>query len=755
MRKFAGSRTAMIILILCVNLIIQTISYAAGSGAPAPDDRFSPSRIAAGIKAGVSLDRGLAGGKGADGYYEFNGTGIEKVEYFRYGMYEEEGFNRPYWADEAVVGAYAREGFNAVRFHVFFGPYMKNDTHKMDKAILDAVEEYVNIILDQGMYAIFTVAGYEGGTYVGSHYESDWAKDEYAGYVDARFSALWTQAAERFKNYDERVIFEAVNEPHMGLDRFDLEKEEDLTKLVEELTKLINRMNAIFVDAVRKTGGNNEKRLLLLCELFDKPQYRLSKLALPDDRHIGVAPHYYECAFWPGWSRDDDWARGSVDAIFDGMDEFITKTGIPIIITEGAIMSAMPYEDRLDLADYSAERLAELGIPWCWFEIDDDGGVPEDLRCMLYHWREQRWLLPEIRDILLKYVKQAKPPDDAPPAGPDNSTPSNPSQSGGVNNDGGAKPGVSGSTSAGGPGGSKAIIGGSDAGTLNGSGGGINADKKDKKTVPGDGKSIFESSNETLTHIRYISGYPDGGVKPDSAITRAEASIMLYRVLSDMGIDADAGGDREPAYAFPDAEGDAWYVAAVSYIAGKGYVLGYPDGAFKPESSITRAEFAAILARIASEGNSSPDEPGENYSPDEPGGGFGSYPNIGPDSGPESSPSIAVYNGSAGRFGDITDGHWAGGYISVCSAKGWMTGYPDGTFKPDNYITRAEAITTVNRAFDRKADLIGIPGAAPSFHDLPISHWAYADVTEAAVAHDFIRNENGFEIWQSFYFSKG
>jgi hypothetical protein len=406
------TRVLLLLLLLCITLAAflvkpQLMTVLAAQPASAlseihsPGDRFSPTRIVADIKAGVHLDYGLGGTRVENGYYEFDGSGAEKVDYLRYGVFAEEGHLMPVWSDSDIVAAYRSEGFNAVRFPVYFGTYMQNDSHLMDAAILDAMEEYVNIILQNDMYAIFCAGDYFGWTYVGDHLSNDWMKEEYAPYVYARFAALWQQVAERFKDYDERVIFEANNEPHFDFEPY-LDRDGDFQVIGEILKKWINDMNQIFVEVVRQSGGNNDKRLLLLNIVPLVGQQTLDSTYLPDDDHIGIAPHYYERAFWSYWNRGYQESIDDIDELMDSFEDFIDKTGVPIVITEGAIMEGMPYRDRLDLADYSIERLMELGIPWFWIDYDEDGTNPAEHRCALYHWREKRWIWPELRDILTR-----------------------------------------------------------------------------------------------------------------------------------------------------------------------------------------------------------------------------------------------------------------------------------------------------------------------------------------------------------------
>ncbi|MDR2132694.1 MAG: S-layer homology domain-containing protein [Clostridiales Family XIII bacterium] len=186
--------------------------------------------------------------------------------------------------------------------------------------------------------------------------------------------------------------------------------------------------------------------------------------------------------------------------------------------------------------------------------------------------------------------------------------------------------------------------------------------------------------------VAYIAGYPDDTVRPDGGLTRAEVAAMLFRLISD----ADKDDPRTPA--FTDVEEGKWYAQSIAYLAELGILNGYADGSFKPSAEITRAEFAAILSRFDAS------------------------------------------QGAAGEavFSDVPQSHWAFDEIANAAEKGWVNGYPDGTFKPQITITRAEAVTAINNALRRELTAADIPADAPHFVDLPESHWAYADIVEAA-----------------------
>lgn len=206
----------------------------------------------------------------------------------------------------------------------------------------------------------------------------------------------------------------------------------------------------------------------------------------------------------------------------------------------------------------------------------------------------------------------------------------------------------------------------------------------------------------TDDHIAYISGYPDGMVKPANDITRAEVAMIFYRLLRD-----DVREEYDAThFDFTDVNENAWYAKAISTLTNLDIITGYSDGTFRPNNAITRAEFATICSRVdaLSAGNKT--------------------------------------------FTDVTAAHWAYRYIASAADKGWISGYPDGSFKPDSNITRAEAMTLVNRVLDRSnltldsftADMKVWPDNADT------NSWFYKAVQEATNAHDYKRVEK-IEVW--------
>ena len=205
-------------------------------------------------------------------------------------------------------------------------------------------------------------------------------------------------------------------------------------------------------------------------------------------------------------------------------------------------------------------------------------------------------------------------------------------------------------------------------------------------------------------HFAYVIGYPDGGVHPHATITRAETATIFFRLLTEK----TRKDNLTKYHSFRDVPQGAWYNAAVATMAKLKIITGYPDGTFQPDAPVTRAEFAAIAARF--------DE--------------------------KSARTTA-------SFRDIY-GHWAERHISRSAELGWIRGYTDNTFRPDQSITRAEAMALINRVLNRnpesKDDLLR---SMNIFNDnLDTAKWYYLDVQEAANSHDFIRKANGYEMWK-------
>ena len=230
-------------------------------------------------------------------------------------------------------------------------------------------------------------------------------------------------------------------------------------------------------------------------------------------------------------------------------------------------------------------------------------------------------------------------------------------------------------------------------------GGGGGGSHKPTVTIPDDVPTGLNGDD----HYAYIVGYPDSTVRPQNGITRAEVATIFFRLLTDETRNANSTKSNS----YSDVAAGAWYNHAVSTLSAMGIVKGDSQGKFNPNAPITRAEFAAIAARFDDKANT-----------------------------------------TAVDFSDIAS-HWAKDEISAAANNGWINGYTDGTFRPNNKITRAEAMTLVNRVLKR------LPETAEDLHNDMIkwsdnsdtSAWYYLAVQEATNSHYYDLKENKHEKW--------
>ena len=204
-------------------------------------------------------------------------------------------------------------------------------------------------------------------------------------------------------------------------------------------------------------------------------------------------------------------------------------------------------------------------------------------------------------------------------------------------------------------------------------------------------------------HFAYILGYRGGLVRPEANITRAEVTMIFFRLLKE-----DVREQNLSAFnSFTDVGTGQWHNTAISTMAGLGIVDGYASGCFKPDAPITRAEFAAIAARFS------------NKSAD-----------------------------NSKSFTDVS-GHWAEKAIGKAFREGWVNGYSDGTFKPNNRLTRAEAIAMINRVLNRNPETPDdlLPEMITWEDNMDPAKWYYMDIQEASNSHEFERKDNQKERW--------
>ena len=205
-------------------------------------------------------------------------------------------------------------------------------------------------------------------------------------------------------------------------------------------------------------------------------------------------------------------------------------------------------------------------------------------------------------------------------------------------------------------------------------------------------------------HKAYMFGYPDGNFLPERNMTREEATAMFARLLKDYPRER-----RSYNIPFKDVAESDWSQQAIGFMLEKGMIQGYEDGSFRPKADISRAEFAAMAARFDK-----------------------------------------LVAGGGNSFFDVPDTHWAVASIDSAAAKGWVTGYPDGSFKPERKITRAEVVNITNKMLDRFADRDFVRGHLSEmiqFKDLTEADWAYFPIMEATNGHDYTRKAAQEENW--------
>lgn len=204
----------------------------------------------------------------------------------------------------------------------------------------------------------------------------------------------------------------------------------------------------------------------------------------------------------------------------------------------------------------------------------------------------------------------------------------------------------------------------------------------------------------TDDHIQYLFGYPEGTFGPENNMTRAEVAQMFYNLLLDQDVTITKTFDDVPA--------NAWYAKAVNTLASLGVVSGVGNGDFEPERSITRAEFTSIAMKFA-EGKT----------------------------------------GGTNIFSDVKSTDWFYRAVVNSTQYGWIHGYGDGTFRPNNPITRVEVTAIVNNMLGREADVDFVTehyDELNHFSDLVVSHWGYYHIVEATNDHDYTKPSSG-ENW--------
>jgi mRNA-degrading endonuclease toxin of MazEF toxin-antitoxin module len=201
-------------------------------------------------------------------------------------------------------------------------------------------------------------------------------------------------------------------------------------------------------------------------------------------------------------------------------------------------------------------------------------------------------------------------------------------------------------------------------------------------------------------HNAYVSGYPDGTFRPAGKLTRAEASQMLYNLLTETARTMYSSSSNS----FSDISADKWYNIPVSTLTNAGAINGYANGTFRPAQNITRAEFIKIVVAM-----------------------------------------YGVDTTATCSYTDLPTSNWAYQYIATATKLGWIAGYSDGSCRPGSTMSRAETVTFLNRVLSRSFDT-SYTGSLKTFFDVPSGQWYYNNVMEAANGHNYTRSGSA-EVW--------
>lgn len=278
------------------------------------------------------------------------------------GLAAETSWGNPKTTKE-MIDAVCEKGFNTIRIPVTWDSHVGSaPEYEVDSEWMDRVQEVVNYAIDDGMFVILD-----------THHEENWRilDDAHIDAVNAEHTALWRQIAERFKNYGDHLIFDGLNEPRVkgGANEWN--------GGTSEGRACLNLLNQSFVDTVRGTGGNNDKRLLLVTSFASSAVIQtIGSLKIPEDDHLAVSIHAYT-PYGFTYKVDADWALSEwdgshnyeIDKVMNDLKRIFIDKGIPVIITEyGAQNKDGNDKDVAAWAKYYVEKAKSLGIVCVWWD---------------------------------------------------------------------------------------------------------------------------------------------------------------------------------------------------------------------------------------------------------------------------------------------------------------------------------------------------------------------------------------------------
>ena len=291
-----------------------------------------------------------------------------------------------YWgnptADAETFQAMKEAGFGTVRIPVTWEDHL-DESHHISDLWMNRVQEVADMALAADLYVILDL-----------HHE-EWLdlKIERAQEIETEFATVWEQIAEWFRDYDEKLLFEAMNEPRLR------DSEVEWTSGTEELRAMVNDLNAVFVETVRASGGGNRKRYLLVSPYVNNNETdAMQGLVLPDDNRLIVSVHMYTpysfCQKEEGDTQwDDAETRERIAQAFSEMNRLFVERNVPVILTEFGCVDKGNTKERLAWTNYYMEQSRRCGVPCIWW---DCGAYA------LLDRESKTWRFPEIVEALTR-----------------------------------------------------------------------------------------------------------------------------------------------------------------------------------------------------------------------------------------------------------------------------------------------------------------------------------------------------------------
>ena len=318
------------------------------------------------------------------------GNTLDSCDYSEYSDDGETAWGNPKTTKD-MIDAVKAAGFNAVRVPVTWNDHLNGD--KIDGAWLDRVQEVIDYVIDNGMYAIVNV----------HHDDKSWLIPDKAheSQVKERLVKIWQQLSERFKIYDEHLLFEGMNEPRV------IGSADEWTHGTADEREVINHLFAAFVETVRKSGGNNSKRTLIVTgNAAAMDETAIKAINVPDDDHVIVSIHSYHPYDFAlndnGTSTFSDSDKGQLDSEFDLLKSTFIDKGIPVIIGECGSVNKNNLSDRVKHMEYYIKSAKKRGITcFLWDNNVTEGDSPFGL----LNRSNCSWYFPELIDAAMKGLK--------------------------------------------------------------------------------------------------------------------------------------------------------------------------------------------------------------------------------------------------------------------------------------------------------------------------------------------------------------